>query len=98
MIIKINQAQGRKIVAICDEDILGKVFVEDGMQLDLSSPFYQGLKSSIEQTIEVMCVADDLNLVGKKTIALAIEQKIISGDNVRKIGEIPFAHATGMGG
>lgn len=97
MIIKINQVHNRKVVAICDKDILGKVFVQDEMQLDLSSLFYHGKKSSIEQTIEVMKAADDLNLVGVKTIALAIEQKVIIEENVRKIAGIPYAQASGRG-
>jgi len=94
MIIKVNQSQGRKVVAICDENILGKVFTQDDMQLDLTSTFYHGKKASVEQTIEVMNAADDLNLVGKKTITLAIKQKIISEGNVRIIAKIPYSQTT----
>jgi len=97
MIIKINQAHGRKIVAICDEDLLGKVFTQEDMQLDLSSSFYHGKKASIDQIIGVMDVADNLNLIGKKIIALAIRQKVIDEENVRKIQGIPYAQACSNG-
>ena len=42
MIVKIHNNEGRLILAICDKDILGKKFVEEKKQLDLSSGFYKG--------------------------------------------------------
>jgi len=92
MIVKINQSQGKHVVAICDDDLLGKVFEEDGKILDLSSGFYRGKKLSLEETKEIMNKADNINLVGKQTIDLALKEELMDQDGVRTIKGIPFAH------
>ena len=33
---------GRLILALCDSELLGKVFVEGDVKLDLTTDFYQG--------------------------------------------------------
>jgi len=91
MIIKINKAQGKVIVAICDEEILGKIFEHDCLILDLSADFYKGNKESEQITREIMKKADNLNLVGEKTIQIALDEKIITKGNIRTIQNIPFA-------
>jgi len=91
MIIKINKAQGRAIVAICDSNLLGKNFENDISQLDLSSPFYLGKESTTDQVIEMFNKADNLNLVGEKTIRLALDNKILTNNNIRMIQNIPYA-------
>lgn len=95
MIVKINRAHGREVVAICDEEILGKKFEQDDRQLDLSSSFYQGKKAEDSQVEEIMKVSDDLNLVGEKTISMAKRLGVIDDDNVRRIADIPYAQVTG---
>ena len=43
MIVKIHKTRDRrKIIAVCDENLIGKRFEEREMQLDLSSDFYNG--------------------------------------------------------
>jgi len=91
MIIKINKSQGRIIVAICDANLIGKKFEDGNTWLDLSAPFYQGKKSSIGQVRDLFKKADNLNLVGTKTIQLALQENVISQESIRKIKNIPFA-------
>jgi len=45
MIVKSHSTgDGRKVIAICDDSLLGKKFEEGDKQLDLTSEFYQGQK------------------------------------------------------
>lgn len=92
MIIKISRSQGREIVAVCDEELLGKVIEEGRKMLDLTAPFYQGDKKSEEETIAILKRADNLNLVGEKAIALAKKIGLIDEGHVRTIGGVPFAN------
>ncbi len=91
MIINIIKSQGKVLVAVCDDDILGKVFEEKEAVLDLSAGFYQGKKVSEDHARQVLASSDNLNIVGEKSIALAIELGLIDNDHVRQIASIPYA-------
>ena len=70
MIIKIHKGpDGRRVIAVCDHDILGKKFEEGRLQLDLTSSFYKGEEKAEKDLIDEIrkgsCV---LNIVGKKSI------------------------------
>tara|TARA_Y100000310_G_scaffold159627_1_gene159269 strand:- start:30407 stop:30691 length:285 start_codon:yes stop_codon:yes gene_type:complete len=91
MYVKIHRTKDQEIIAICDEDLLGKKFEEGRLMLDVKESFYKGEKKTDEETLEIMKKADILNIVGKKSINLAIKNKIISKDHIIKIKGIPHA-------
>ena len=66
MIIKIHIKDKKIIAAICDKDLLGKVF-EDGKKiLDLSSDFYRGDEKDISYIKIALLKAYIINAVGEK--------------------------------
>ena len=97
MIIKINFSQGKKVVAICDDNLAGQIIEENDKILDLSADFYKGEQVDEQKTIEIMKKANNLNLVGEQTIDFALKEQIIDQDNIRTIKGIPFAQTSNMG-
>ena len=93
MYVKIHEDKryDRLVVAICDEDLIGKEFSEGNAKLSITERFYKGEKKSEEEIIKIMKDADNLNLVGKKTISLAIKQEIVSEKFLIKIKGVPHA-------
>ena len=92
MIVKIHKTDKNNIIlAICDSDLLGKKFEEKNKQLDLTSNFYNGQEMSDKEVCDLMRKAYIINLVGKKSITLAINGDLISGNNINKIKGIPYA-------
>jgi hypothetical protein len=79
------------VVAICDEDLIGKKVTDGKLNLHITERFYKGEKKSEEEVIEIIKNADNLNLVGKKTIKLALENGFISEENILIIKGIPHA-------
>lgn len=86
----------RDIVAICDSELLGKNFEEEGFQLDVKESFYKSDKKFSEE--EVLKIIKDMaiedatfNIVGEKSIGLAINAGIIHKEGIKKIKGIPFA-------
>ncbi|MBS3070896.1 DUF424 family protein [Candidatus Pacearchaeota archaeon] len=87
----------RDIVAVCDEDLLGKKFYEGNFQLDIKESFFNG-KDSLElneeklvEFLKQMSVEDaTFNIVGENSIKSAIKAGIISENQVRKISGTPF--------
>ena len=85
----------RDTVAICDSELIGKQFEEGEFKLDVKENFYKGEETSEEKVLEI--IADmskedaTFNIVGKESVALALNSGIITTDNIKKIQEIPFA-------
>lgn len=90
MIVKIHERKEGSVVCVIDKELLGKKFEEDDLQLDLSSNFYKGEVRLPEEIGDLMRNAHGVNLVGEKTIKLAIDEGIIVEEVVKKIAGIPY--------
>lgn len=91
MIAKINSAQGRVVLAVCDSELLGKKFEEGNRQLDLTVDFYKGEEKTEEEIAELFKKINYINLVGEKSVALGIKEGIVQEEHVIKIAGIPHA-------
>jgi len=98
MIVKIHKAT-RYVVAVCDEDLVGKKFFDEDnvRQIDMTSQFFKGELKNEDETIELMAdmKKEDaiFNIVGEKSTAVALKAKIISEEGITKIAGIPIALA-----
>jgi uncharacterized protein len=94
MFVKIHESY-RKVVAVCDSEIIGKKFEEGKRQLDVKESFYRGAKFDSELVKKIMIEnkANDatFNIVGEKSVKIALESGIITRGNIGKVGGIPFA-------
>ena len=85
----------RDVIAICDEELLGKVFEEGKFQLDIKESFYKGEKYPEDKAMEIMqdMKKEDatFNIAGEKSVNAALKTGIVSEANIRKIDGIPFA-------
>jgi len=85
----------RDIVAVCDKDLIGKKFEEGNLQLDVKENFYKGNLVSEEELAEIMkdMLKEDatFNIVGKKSIEVALKTGAITEEGIKKIQGIPFA-------
>ena len=94
MFIKIIKTY-RDVVAVCDNELLGKRFEEENFQLDVKENFFKGDEVDEEKAINIMrkmAIEDStFNIVGQESINTAIKAGIVSQDNVKEIQKIPFA-------
>lgn len=85
----------RYVVAICDSNLLGKVFEEEKFQLDVKESFYKGKEVSQREAIEMMkdMQKEDatFNIVGEEATKTAVKAGIIEEEGIRTIQNIPFA-------
>ena len=85
----------RYVIAICDENLIGRIFEEKKFQLNIKENFYKGESKSKEEVIRIikkMSIEDaTFNIVGKESIQTAIEAGIISPKNTREIAGIPYS-------
>jgi hypothetical protein len=94
MLIKIHKSY-RNIVAVCDFDLIGKTFEQGERILEVRENFYNGEEIGEEKLIELMrnLAREDatFNIVGRKSVEVALKAGIISREGIKKVKGIPFA-------
>lgn len=88
-ISKTHKAQGKTLLAICDNGILGKTFRFGKVDFNVSESFYGGEKSDGEEILEKVGKADMVNVVGKGIVDLLIRQGMVDEKCVLWMGEVP---------
>lgn len=89
--MKVYRTKYGLLVSICDKDILGKVFREGDIILNVNKDFYGGDEVNIEIAIEYLRNAAIANIVGKNVVNAAIKAGIIHKDSVLIVNGIPHA-------
>ena len=92
--LKVHDTEKGRIIAMCDEELLGRIFNEGKRELNLRtySEFYKG-ELVDEGYIQRVIGAGDLysaNVVGKKSVDLFVMKKIIKKEQVKKVAGVPF--------
>lgn len=94
MIVKVHDAY-RLVVAVCDDELLGKKFEEGDKQIDLTGSFFQGTKKTSDETKEIlkdMKMEDaTFNIVGKNSCESALNLGIIKKEGISEIQGVPIA-------
>ncbi len=85
--VNVHEKNGRRILAVCDEDLLGKILEEDEICLDLEKykKFYAGeLKdeNELHEVLKEMSSFESLNLVGNRIVKIAIDLGIVDEEDV----------------
>lgn len=94
MIAKKHIADGRRmILAICDDELIGKKIVDGKRQLDVSTQFYGGEKLKEEEIIELIRVAYIVNAAGKNSVSCCIAAGICSENEAPSIKGVPYFQA-----
>lgn len=88
----------RYVVAIADEELIGKEFTEGKKLLHIKESFYKGEKDKsyspqeVKELIKNYKLEDaTFNIVGEGSIKCAIEAGIINENQVLKIEGIPYS-------
>lgn len=89
--VKIHKRDGRVIAAVCDTELLGKKFEEGKLQLDLTGDFYKGEEKDSSEASDLIRNADHVNLIGKESVKLGIQEGIIDEQNVKIVDGVPHA-------
>ena len=79
------------VVAVCDEEILGKTLEGGRVPFKVSEGFYKGTLGDVDEAIAAMKQATICNLVGKAIVEAAIECSMVHERAVIYFGDIPHA-------
>jgi len=94
VLIKIHENY-RKVIAVCDSELLGKKFEEGKMQLNVNEFFYNGKEYDEIKALKLLENAkqDDafFNFVGEDSVNLGIKLGIIGNAGIIKVQGVPHA-------
>ena len=94
MKIKVHESY-RKVVALCDSDILGKKFEEGKKILDVRENFFNGEEVDFSKAVEMLkkYAKDDatFNIFGEEAVKAAMHSGLIDEGSIGNVGGVPFA-------
>jgi uncharacterized protein len=91
MLLRKHEGNNKLILAVCDEDILGSLYKEDGKVIDLTSDFYKGERTAEEELSILLRKAHVVNAAGKDSVAFLLKLDLIEKADVCVISGIPTA-------
>ncbi|MEM4389733.1 MAG: DUF424 family protein [Candidatus Micrarchaeia archaeon] len=90
MLFRVHVREGRRILALCDDEVIGKVYREGGRVLDLNrfAGFY-GERGREEDARAELARASSINAVGRRSVALVIKSGLAKESDVVFIQGVP---------
>ena len=94
--VKVYQQSDDLIIGACDEHLLGKKFRRGKLQIDVAKRFYDGERIDRKTLETFLREATIANLVGKETVACAIDLGLVDPNCILKIKGVPHAQVVQM--
>lgn len=80
-----------RVLAIADSDVLGMVFEEGELFMEVGKNFYGGEECSEDQARELAAEATIINAVGKKIVKLLSDDGMVDKSMILEIGGVHHA-------
>lgn len=92
-----NYQQGlQRLLAACDEELLGTRHSEGKFRLDVAPTFYDGMRVGEPELGHYLKACTVANLVGKRTVGVAVALGLVDPGNVLVVGGVPHAQVLVM--
>ena len=94
--LRLHETDRGAIVAMCDKELLGKVFSEGKHEIDLRkyADFYKGDLLD-RNAAEKMISKDSIytaNVVGKESVSICVDKGLASEGDIAMISGVPYLH------
>ena len=89
--VNVRRIGRRVLLAVCDAELLGKVLRDGKIVFEVRKDFYDGLKMSVEEAVDLMEESTIVNMVGRNIVKKAIERGLIHPEAVLDISGVPHA-------
>ena len=89
-ILKIHESENKQLVAICDSELLGKVFEQNNFILDIDEDFFGGDKADEKTILDSIKTAHTINVSGNKIVEFLLSKNIIEKSHVKTIDNVKY--------
>ncbi|MCX8172586.1 MAG: DUF424 family protein [Archaeoglobaceae archaeon] len=89
--MKVYRVKGETLVAVCDSELVGMVFREGSLKLEVKEDFYGSEEYNEKEVEDALKKATIANITGKRAVELAIRIGVVDRDRVLRINNCPHA-------
>ncbi|NOR84725.1 DUF424 family protein [archaeon] len=89
-ILKIHESDNKQLVALCDSELLGKVFEQNNFILDIDEDFFGGDIADEKTILESIKIAHTINASGNKIVEFLLSKNIIEKSHVKTIDNVKY--------
>ncbi|WP_435360052.1 DUF424 domain-containing protein [Haloarchaeobius sp. DFWS5] len=97
MIVNERETKEGLLVSVCDDDVLGETFEEGQISLTVNEEFYGGDEVDEDSAVDSLRRASVANIVGKRSVDVAVEAGIIDEASVLAIEDTLHAQLLRLG-
>jgi hypothetical protein len=88
--VRTTEYRGGVLVNICDEELVGKTVAEGKLKMHISKDFYAGEVVEKGEALRLIRTCAIVNLAGRRSVSLAIDNEIGAREAVREVEDVPF--------
>lgn len=88
---KIHTRDNARVLAACDKELMGKKLKHNETEFNVSEHFYRGKEATETEFKEMLKEHENINLLGKKTVEIALAENLISEKSIITISGVPHA-------
>jgi hypothetical protein len=92
MFLKVHRSPGMSdIVAVCDRELINTTIKHEEMTVAITEAFYGNCRATESEVRDELKNATNINLMGERTVSLAIDMGLITRSGCIMIGAVPHA-------
>lgn len=92
MYLKVHRMPGAgEVVAACDAELLDVTLMHGDVEVCITRGFYGTQRAAEKEVREALAGAENVNVIGKRVVALAIAMGLIAEKDCIMIGDVPHA-------
>jgi uncharacterized protein len=92
MFLKIHRSRDTgDVVAVCDRELLNTTVCHEKITIIISDSFYGNTPSTEDEVRDALKHAGNINLIGERSVNLAIGMGLLTKSECMMIGKVPHA-------
>jgi uncharacterized protein len=92
MYLKVHRSRDTgDVVAVCDRELLNTTICHEKLSITITDSFYGNTPATDEEVKEALKHAGNINLIGERSVNLAIDMGLITKSGCIMIGNVPHA-------
>ncbi len=92
MLLKVHRSRDLgDVVAVCDRELLNQTISHERLSLTITEAFYGNTPATEDEVREALKHAGNINLIGVRSVSLAIAMGILTQSGCMMIGIVPHA-------
>ena len=92
MFLKIHRSpEAGMVVAVCDRELMNTTITDGDVEIRITGSFYGNRPATEEEVVSALHDAENANIMGERSVALAVRHGIVEEGSCILVGKVPHA-------